>query len=117
MSLLAAALAISLSNGGYALSGGTVEIAVAWSVEQPLPPARLTWELSAGNAKLVHGELELAEDKPAKLSIELPEVRTRTALTWRYKLRDLTGGKLLTEGEESHLRHSIAADRGNSAAI
>jgi hypothetical protein len=91
---------VLLSNQGYWFGGQAGTATIEWSMRNPPTEAVLVWSLAAGEVRLADGKVAMpVNDRPATVTIELPEVRARTAFRWAYHVLEREGGKELAAGE------------------
>jgi len=99
---VAALLIIALSHDGYWFGGvgHGQTVTVSWAIEQPLPPAELSWSLIADDVTLLKGASDMPATVDSHLAIKLepPKVRTRTSARWTFDLRKRDGTGSLARG-------------------
>jgi len=80
-------LIILMLNQGDWFGGETGSIALSWATADRAIDVVVTWDLSLGPTSVAGGRAVLpADSDTTRISIMLPEVRTRTQCRWRYRL-------------------------------
>ena len=93
---------VLLSNQGYWFGGQSGTATIQWALRNPPTTAVLVWTLAAGEVQLADGKVAMPTgDRPATVTIGLPQVRVRTSLRWVYSVLEREGGKTLASGEAS----------------
>ena len=89
-----------LSNQGYWLSNQTGTISVQWNATSGVLAADLQWDLMIYEVTLASGKVAMpTDDKPATISIKIPQVRVRTTARFAYRLIRRDNSKQLDKGE------------------
>lgn len=84
-------------NQGHWLSGQQATISVMATVDtEQTRSFVLEWELAAGAVKLASGTIG-GRDGKTTVTINVPEVRTQTALVWSYRIRTADGKVISSE--------------------
>jgi hypothetical protein len=106
----AAIVALTLSCQGFWFGGRSGRVEIGWAQDVPPPPATLSWRLMLGEAEVSRGEtgFSAAPGAPQHLGIALPPLRAHASLTWRWKLGEAAGGRVLAEGTAAV--HAFAHD-------
>jgi hypothetical protein len=92
---------VVLSCQGYWLGGrsGTVSVQVNPEALPRLEQATFEWKLLHADVLLAQGDLAVsAGQRPAALSVKLPEVRVRTAMQLTHRLLNRGGTAVIAEG-------------------
>ena len=90
---------VAALNQGYWFGGDTGRISAQWAVAEPVPEARLVWEMHTGEVQLTQGQVKLdPKGEPSAIDIELPQVRARTAVRFTWRLVEEETAKTLDSG-------------------
>jgi len=96
----AAIVILTVFNQGIWFGGQTGNIAIQWNKRASHQAALVDWKLMHDGATLAAGETQLAaEDKPANVSLRLPEVRAETRLIWSYAIHTPGTEKPIAENQ------------------
>jgi hypothetical protein len=96
----ASCLVFLISHAGHCFGGGPCTVEATWAADAKVAPAVVAWSLEYAGTVVADGRVVLADRAaPARITLELPTVRTCTELMWSYHLLRQRDGHLLEEGQ------------------